>query len=146
MLIMVYLIHHVNPANPLILIDAWVFWGVYYSTKNKSKLNISKIIGACDYLDHSIPTRKEIITALKKLQKKNIIQIENGILSFTNLGKKLIKQIESEKNTKISRIDIALQILNLQTKEYPIINEIDNCSFITKKYFKDSYDWYITKS
>lgn len=112
--------------------DAWVFTSIYYSIKDNEPLNLSKIIGTGDMLNHSILNKEELNSGFYKLQKYGVIKILDGKIIYTDFGKIIITNSEKTKGGLFSRIDITLKKLNSNRIKLPINNE-----FVCNEIFTD---------
>ena len=131
-----------NNENYFCWSDAWVFTALYYSNKDKTKINLSKLIAAGDVLNHAIFTKDEIKNAFIKLQRTGIIIIYSEIIEFTDDGLKLMEKIEKVRGGLFSRIDISLQKLNSRRNKFPFFDDVNNCDFITDEMMDESYKIY----
>jgi hypothetical protein len=118
--------------------DAWAFTSLYYSHKDNDSINLPKIISIGEALNHAILTNIELKTAFIKLQRKGIIEIQNGLIKFTHIGKSIIESSEKVKGGLFSRVDISFKKLNSSSVKLPIIEEIDGCAFITVENIDDN--------
>ena len=134
-----------NNENYFSWSDAWVFTALYFSNKDKKKINLSELIAAGDVLNHAIFTKDEIKNAFIKLQRRGIILIFNEIVEFTDYGLKLIEKAEKVRGGLFSRVDISLQKLNSKRNKFPFVEDVNNCDFITDEMMDKAYKIYIKK-
>lgn len=92
--------------------DAWVFASLILSFKNNDNINIRKIISAGDYLNHSVFSLKELRTALLKLQKSEIIKINDSKIKFTQTGISLKRKCLKIRKGLVPDTDTAFLVLN----------------------------------
>jgi hypothetical protein len=77
--------------------DAWIFVSVLQSCRPGDDADLSRVIGAADYLDHAIPTRAELYGAINRLLAAKLLQAKRGKLSLTPRAEELWKKVGSRR-------------------------------------------------
>lgn len=122
--------------------DAWVFTALYKSHESNDQLNLLKLIGAGDMLNHAIFTEKEIISAFEKIQTKGIIILKGYQIIFTEVAMSLIDSCEKMAGGLFSRVDVTLKKLNSNRNKYTETIKTVNISDYLKTHFEESYKNY----
>ena len=134
--------NNMNINNYFTWNDSWVFTTLYYTTKNKTKIDLPNFIATGDYLNHSIFDKDEVITGLIKLQKRGVIQIIEEKIIYTKIGNEIINNSKKTKGGLFSRVDVSLKKLNSKKIKLSIVDEINSCDFITETIYKNSVKKY----
>jgi len=92
--------------------DAWVLTALYCSHKSGSVIDLPTLLRTGEDLNFITFKLNELNESLNRLLKNGFIQIKDGRLLYTQLGRQTISKARFRPGGWFSRVDITLKVLN----------------------------------
>ena len=120
-----------NPS--FIWTDAWIFASLNTSAAEQPGVALAELIATADYLNHAIPTLRELRSSLQTLHAHGLVEPREKKVALTPHGTTIYTKGLAKRGGLFSIVDNMLNALNSPRAKHPQPTQPATFSFITQR-------------
>lgn len=101
-----------------------------------------QVIMGADFLDRCIPTREEVISALRILHRHGLVDCAKGVIGVTNHGREVYENGRRRRGGLFSIAENVRKALNSPRIKHPLVESPIKLGFISERSMEKAYREY----
>ncbi len=116
--------------------ESWIFLAIKYTCGENSSCELFEVIGAADFINHAIPTTREVNLALSKLTERNFVNVEDKRIEMTKLGRAQFTETKQRKRVHTELEELSEKLEERRVESFREFFNDDDLTLAYKDYTK----------